>query len=390
MNLPIRNGSIIPGATDARYVITNAHPSQAGSYHVAVANGIDAEFSALATLTLTTQPSAPSILMAPMDAEVYSNQTARFEVTACAFPLASYQWLSNGLPLVGATERILVVPGVTPAMSGTEYCVRMTNTLGMNTACARLTVTPKPRLRITEVMARANSNCVQHADWFELTNFDTFTVNLRGYRFSDRFSLVSPGVITPTVMLQPGQSAILVEGLTPEAFRQWWGAGNLPPGLTIITYTGLGFSEAGDQLYLWNAAASDPDDWVDSRSFAASVAGVSQRFGSEEWDCYFGCDNGVSEWGAFRAVECGDIGSPGYTTNGPPRLVSVTFEAPGARLTWHGIEGRRYRLESNGTVGPAGWQPVGEITAADSLPALTDPSAARTGQRFYRVVELAP
>jgi hypothetical protein len=384
------DGSPIPGATAASYTLTNAQLWQMGAYHAIVTNGLDINVSASATLILTTNPSAPFIITAPVDSEVYIGQTARFSVTACAFPLAGYQWLSNGVPVAGATDRILVIPDCTLSMSSAQFCVQAANALGTETICARLTVIPKPKLHITELMANAISTCASHADWLELTNFDTNTVNLRGYRFSDRLSFAGAGVITQAVTLLPGQSVILVEGITSADFAEWWGAGNLPPGLAIVSYTGLGFSARGEEIYLWNAAATDTGDSVDSRSFAASIEGVSLRFEVEESDCHLGCDNAESEWGAFRAAECGDIGSPGYTTNGPPRLASIDRDPLGVHLTWHGVEGRTYRVEYNNAVQTTGWLSLGQVMATNSLPTRTDSSVSEWSRRFYRVLDLTP
>ena len=66
-----------------------------------------------------------------------------------------------------------------------QYCVRAENPLGTNTACARLYVTAKPDLRITEVQAYPVTGCADHHDWFEVTNFGTNAVNLLGF-YRDR------------------------------------------------------------------------------------------------------------------------------------------------------------------------------------------------------------
>ena len=383
-----RDNVAIPGATAARHTVTNALPAQAGAYRVAVFNGVMLLNSTAAPLIVSTTPSPPSILAPPLDFECYAGQTARFAVTACAFPLAAYQWLSNGVPLGGATNRALVLPNCTSAMSGAQFCVGVQNAFGSYLACARLTVTPKPELRITEIMAHADPDCPQHGDWFELTNQGTNALQLLGWRFADRFSLEGARAITQSVTLLPGQSALLVESLTAEAFRQWWGVENLPPGLPILTYTGLGFSELGDEIYLWNAAATDPFDVVDSKSFAATVQPFSLRF--DELDCYFGCASVVAEFGALRAAQCSEVGSPGYTTNPPPRLVSVRHDSLGTHLTWRAVEGKTYRLEANTTWQSSGWSSLGDMVATNSLPGRTDASAARPDRRFYRVLQLTP
>src|SRR6185503_3970518 len=127
-------------------------------------------------------------MTAPSHASVIAGQTARFSATVCAYPLAAYQWRSNGVTIAGATNRMLVVLNCALSMSGTEYCLEAQNSLGVTSACARLAVALPPQLEITEMMSAAFPSC-HHEDWFEVTNRGTNAVNLLGYRFADRFTL---------------------------------------------------------------------------------------------------------------------------------------------------------------------------------------------------------
>ena len=109
----------------------------------------------------------------------------------------------------------------------------MANALGTAYAHARLTVSPNPELKITEAMAFPCET--RRNDWWELTNTETDPVNLAGYRWNDR-----PGNIGRADNYEcsdpcPGESVISMEGQTPDAFREWWGLENLPPGLKFIT-----------------------------------------------------------------------------------------------------------------------------------------------------------
>lgn len=61
-----RNGSIIPGATSATYVITSAKPSDNGNYTVACSDTTGTATSQIATLTVIPKPNSPvSIRLAP-------------------------------------------------------------------------------------------------------------------------------------------------------------------------------------------------------------------------------------------------------------------------------------------------------------------------------------
>jgi hypothetical protein len=382
------NGSSLPGKTGAILTLPNVSPANEGMYSVSVANAFTTLISSNASLTLDRTPSAPVILAPPTVTTVATNRTARFSISVCAYPFATYQWYSNGVALAGAIYRTLFIPNCTLDMSGTEYCVQAQNPLGTNTACARLYVTPKPDLRFTELQAYPVTGCAEHHDWFEVTNFGTNAVNLLGYRFFDKFVLSSALIVTRPMVVQPNESVVFVKNPTATVFFDWWGADQLPRGLQVFPYGGFSLSKAGDALYLWSATAEDPNELIDSISYATNILGVSLRF---DYDLApFGCDSVPGEFGAFRASQCQDIGSPGYTVNPPPRFVSLARGAAGANVKWRGIEGFPYRLEFSTALPPYQWSPVGETTATNSLPVMTDPGATNSSRRFYRVLQLTP
>ena len=382
------NGTAIAYANQASYTVSAANATTVGTYSVRVTNALAALQSSNATLAINTNSSAPVVLAPPASLTVITNRPARFTVSVCAYPAATYQWFSNGVALPGETTRTLVLPNCTFAMSGTEYGVRVANALGSNTVGARLYTTVKPDLRFTEIQAYPNTNCDAHHDWFEVTNFGTNAVDMLGYRFSDSFSLAGARVVTQPLLVQPGESAVFVKTPTNYLFASWWGAEQLPPGLKIFPYCGFSLGKDKDALYLWNATAENFDEYLDSISFVANAQGVSIRFDTN--DCLFGCDSVPGEAGAFRALQCGDIGSPGYTTNPPPRFIRLAREADGAHLQWRGVEGKTYQLECNATPQAGGWTVLGAVTAINALPAMTDSGATNAGQRFYRVRQLTP
>src|SRR5262249_58123616 len=125
------------------------------------------------------------------------------------------------------------------------------NVSGTATNKATLVVTRRPHLVITEICPAQSTNGPfrGHNDWFELSNLDDFTVDLRGYRFDDSSATLAAAVtLTNAGTIAPGESVILVENSSPDAFRSWWGAQDLAPGLQIITYGGggCGLSDRGE------------------------------------------------------------------------------------------------------------------------------------------------
>lgn len=377
----------ISGARSSHLTVAEVQPQHAGLYTVWVSNGVKSVASVPATLVVNTNPLPPVIIVPPLDAIVFEGQTAIFTVKARGFPTPRFQWQTNGVNIPGATNRTLAVPSATLAMSGTLYTVRAFNSNGTASASARLTVTRPPNLAITEVMASPfNGASSGHSDWFELTNLDTNAVSLLGYRFSDREdSFDFSCTVSNAVIIEPGESVIFVQRLTPAEFIQWWGRDLLPVGVKIISYQGFGLDSQGEEIFFWNAAETDWHSWFAAGAFAGSAEGYSLRF--EPPDIY---DVGPSEpgfHGAFRAVNGGDIGSPGYVTNPPPRILSANRSGAEIVLKCRVLEGRQYTLRGKTNLEDPYWEAIGTYEADSFVIAISHPINAN-GQRFFRLEEI--
>lgn len=390
-----KDGVDLPGMNGPVLEITNAQPRDAGVYTVRVFNGLTNLLSAEAQLTVDQAPTPPVLIQVPTSLWAYEGQNPVFSVAARGNPAPEYQWqrngvdLTEGFPYEGVRSPRLVLYQVQLADSGT-YTVRVSNSAGATNASATLTVTRKPKLAVTEVMSspavNAEGSSLGHQDWWELTNLDDFAVNLRGYRFDDSSAaLATAFTVDQDVVIEPGESVIWVEDMTPEAFRRWWGEDRLPPGLKIITYSGpgLGLSSAGDAINVWNAAASENADKVASEVFSTATQGVS--FGFDPDMNQFGELSVVGVHGAFPAAELGDIGSPGYIRNPerPPRFAAVRRTPGGIELTWQTVPGRRYTLLYTLRLDSNAWLPLHTQTAGGDLLSFTD--AVSESTRFYRV-----
>jgi hypothetical protein len=239
-----------------------------------------------------------------------------------------------------------------------------------------------------------NGPILRHLNWFELTNCDTNAVDLRGYRFRDAPSLVIASIITNAVVIKPGESVIFVEAMRSEEFIRWWGAENLPPGLQIITWYSWGLDASGaDVIHIWNSGATDPLDEVANASHLAAIPGMSEEL-ENFCDPLYGCtgfylrDSVAGENGAFRAVEGGDIGSPGYTANPPPRLLGLSRDALRVNLRCRVVEGKTYQLSWKNALADAVWTPLPSATATGSIITMEDTNAGSALLRFYRLEEL--
>lgn len=383
------NGQPISDGAGPAFTIMNAGTADAGEYTVEVSNGLTTLHTPPAILTVNLTPICARIVRPPADVTVTPGQTAIFRVEVRGFPLPDFQWRFNDVDIPGATNATYAVEGADDSDVGL-YCVRVTNALCSTNACARLEVVPVPKIVITEAMANPSTNSVApgHEDWWELTNMDTYAVNLRGYRFDD-FPGVLEGavVVTNDITLRPGQSMIWVSSMTPEAFRRWWGEENLPTNLPIVSYPGNGFSELGDMIQLWNATALYDYEWLVSLSFVNLEAGISLWF--DDGACEFGCPSVEGERGAFRAAESDDIGSPGWTTN-RPKITSIRYDLAGVALTWKTQPGRTYELQYCDRLAPQEWMSLRSLTADGDSLTTTDSTTAAVLQRFYRVELLPP
>ena len=385
-----------PIANDAAsiLVISNVVANGSGEFFVIVSNCLTAVTSSVATLTVSTNPLPPRIVMPPQASTVFPGQTAFFSVAARGFPCLNFQWQLNGQDLPGATNPAVEIKIAFAAFPGSNQCrVLVWNETGATNAGAALFIVPRPRLEITEVMSEPlNAAFSPHKDWFELTNMGTNAVDLKGYRVNDSPSFYSATVITQSVVIQPGESIIFVEFMSQTAFTAWWGAPNLPANLQVIAWGRFALDREGDEIYVWNPGATDVYDAITSVNFPSTIDGVS--FEMNNYCDSFGCyarylqDSAPGINGAFHAVESGDIGSPGYLANPPPRILEIRRGNPILNLKCRVNEGKAYRLEYKSELTAGGWAQRPPFTATNSVIELEDipSSAAATG--FYRLEEL--
>ena len=92
-------------------------------------------------------PSAPAIILPPVNAAVTVGQPANFSVTATGTAPLSFQWNKGSTPISGATGASYTTPATTTADNNTTYTVTVTNSLG--------SVTSTPAATLTTVAAAA-------------------------------------------------------------------------------------------------------------------------------------------------------------------------------------------------------------------------------------------
>jgi hypothetical protein len=375
------NGVALTGQKAASLNLVNVQPPIAGPYTVLISNGVSSVVSMPAVLNVNTTPLAARIVAPPSDITVYAGQTAVFTVRARGYPTPAYQWQRDGINIPGATSSRLEVPNVSAGLNGSIYSVVVQNSEGAATAGAQLSVTPRPFLAITEVMASA----VDGNDWFELTNLDNFSVNLLGYRVSDTYAFDSAFRVTNSVTIEPGESVVFVERLSAAEFSQWWGAERLPANLKVITYYGLGLSRSGDLVLVWNPAEREVYEPVAGAAFLESSNGFSLEFSGPDY--YFPDVSRVGSNGAFHCPGSADVGSPGYRTNPPPRFLSIGSSQAGWTARCRVVEGKWYDLRFKARFEDSGWVTVQGFPANDTVVTIPISFDSGAAHRFFRLEE---
>jgi len=398
------NGGSDPVGTGQELILPGIVPDQAGRYRVVLDNGRSQAASDEATVTLRSEPSPPRWVQDAADLDLYPGQSGVFRVLGTGVPQPEYQWWRGGMAIDGATNSELQVIEAGFQDAGI-YTVVASNSSGAVTNTARLTVNQRPRLFITEVMSAPGEHVGPgvHEDWWELTNFEEYGVELRGYRFDDGSDIARPGLETSWVVpgplfIRPGESIVFVENMAPDEFRRWWGAENLPTDLQIVTYRGaaLNFSgPGGDEIWLWNPGATDDKDYLEGVGFVAADPGRTFAYDPVEGR-FPGTSASLSRegvHGAFRAAVGGDIGSPGYVDAPPLRLLSWEREGQGLRIRWRTVAGHRYRVSGSWRLEGGDWEPLTpELIATGASLSHWVPGETGAAIRFLRVegVEAGP
>jgi alpha-tubulin suppressor-like RCC1 family protein len=134
-----KGGTNLSGATNSSLTITNAQPSDEGTYAVVLSHPTATLTSSPASLTLRTL-----IIAQPQNVVIPIGSNASFSVTAIGAPSLYYQWCKNGTNLVGQTGTNLVLAS-TQASDAGSYTVVITSSIGSVTSSpAILALIPSP------------------------------------------------------------------------------------------------------------------------------------------------------------------------------------------------------------------------------------------------------
>jgi hypothetical protein len=389
------NGTPIEGAIRSSLTLTNIQLTNAGLYSVVISNGLQTLTSSNATLTVTADPIIPGFITAPKNADAFEGQVVQFFAAANGSPTPALQWQLNGTNLLGETGTTLTLFGVQSNQAGI-YSVVASSSAGTNTASATLTVTAKPRLLITEVHS---SGSFANVDWWELTSFEDYAINLKGWRFDDNSHSLAPNnalTISDDVVIRPGESIVFCETYTPAQFRAWWPT--LPPGTQVVRYSGGGIglsSTSGDEINLWNPVTLGGNELTERitwYSFASAPNGVSMVYDPE--NVPVGNVIGVLSTNTVLGLAAngmitstnGAIASPGRVV--APVYVTNSVSGNSSLISWNTVNTRNYAVYSASNIAAPNWSNISNVTATANSEVIGEP--VPSGDRFYRVGTVIP
>ncbi len=170
-------------------------------------------------------------------------------------------------------------------------------------------------LIVSEVAPWGSGNGTYAADWFEITNTGSSTVNLSGYKMDDNSNTFGSAVALNGVSsLAPGESAVFIEGTDSVAtsFKSAWFGGAPPAGYKMGTYSGsgVGLSTGGDAVNVFDGTGTR----ITGVSFGSSTDKVSfdNAAGSGSATLPLPTISTLSVAGKYGAFTAGpETGSPG-------------------------------------------------------------------------------
>ena len=121
----------LAGATNAALIFTNVMLLNAGAYSVVLSNAFGQATSAVARLTVTSQP--PVVLQNPSGGTVTAGNDFRLAVQALGDPPLNYQWLWNGKAFPEATNAVLALTSALMTAAG-DYSAVVSNSGGATTS----------------------------------------------------------------------------------------------------------------------------------------------------------------------------------------------------------------------------------------------------------------
>jgi len=384
------NGLLIPGATQPSFLVVNAQESDAGNYQVLVFNSFSSVTSAVATLTVGTEP--PTITTEPDDVTVDSGEAVALNVVADGSQPLRYQWYLNGTnALAGATSRRFNITNAQPVHSG-NYTVVVTNALGSITSRVAvvtvLAVPPRITSQSDEVTPCIGGTATLRVDargtepffyqWLQDTNLiadatnATFVISNFQTNNAGNYNVVvtnSVGSIT---------SAPVVLGFTdlPNITRH-------PQNLLVVESSNATFTvehcpTPGPFSYQWSFVSDETSEVIEIPGATNASLTISSVDFADAGSYSVTITNLIGD-AVSESAQLSVTVPYTTSTNSSPLTISITFST---------TAGFTYSVERQNPDDPQVWDPLAEYEGNDQPQTHSDDTLETVGitNPVYRVV----
>ena len=184
-------------------------------------------------------------------------------------------------------------------------------------------------INISEVDANGSSASYA-ADWFELTNTGSTSVNISGWKMDDNSNTFANAVaLRGVTSIAAGQSVVFIEGTATgttdatvnAAFKAAWYGSNVPTSLIIGNYggSGVGLSATADAVNIFDGSGT----LITRVDFNASTLGQTFNNAAGLNNTVISTMSAIGVNGAFKASNTIEIGSPGTVAAVPETNTSA-------------------------------------------------------------------
>jgi len=210
-----------------------------------------------------------------------------------------------------------------------------------------LTTQANAAIRITEVApwASSGSNTAYAADWFELTNTGSSSINITGWKVDDSSnSFATAFTLNGITSIAAGESVIFIESASGAAiptFKSTWFGTNPAPSIGFYSGSQIGLSTGGDAVNIFNASGVN--------QASVNFAGSDEIAPYQTFDNAAGLNNTaisllsiVGTNGAFVALNnVNEVGSPGRVAAPVPEAESYAMLLAGLGVIGAAVRRRK-------------------------------------------------
>jgi thermitase len=379
------DGNPLARTLEPTLVVPSVRIQESGDYRVILSNRFGMATSAVAVLTVVTQP---TILAQPQGVRLLDGSNTTLAVSAAgAFPL-SYQWQHNSQMLAGGTNTCLPLSNVNWTASG-DYRVVLSNAHGMRTSgVAQVVVLTRP-YPITQPQSHTVAVGANLSLTVTITNTATLPLGGRWLRngltagsmnFNDPFTAVTNFANIQTNAAGRWSALLTNEapvGLTALFTSNAYLTVVLPPTNQIaapgsnVTFSALAVGAAPIR-YQWQHQGTNLANAIDATLSLTNVRGA---------------DAGMYSVVVTNAIGVPAVFSASLQLLGPsqPVLADPRLLAEGRfQIGVQGLSNQQpYAVEISTNL--TNWTVLAAFTATNSSFIFTDSPAILPPQRFYRV-----